>query len=92
LDWSARVIVPFVSAYVVLVTLLALGILRLGDVITWPARWVAIVFLGVIFAPLAVLLVAAVFGGDGSSGGPSLLGLELPSLLNWIPDLFFPWL
>jgi multisubunit Na+/H+ antiporter MnhG subunit len=73
MDWSARIVVPFVAAFVLLTAVVVLAVLRLGGVITWPARWVVFVLFALLLAPVALVFLAATTDAEKRSedGGVS---------------------
>lgn len=81
MEWKARFIVPFVTAFVLLTAAVVLAILRLGGVIAWPARWVVLVLLVVLLAPIALLFMASAAQAEQRS--------EPNSILDWISNLFW---
>jgi len=81
-EWSARVVVPFVTAFLLLTTVVVLAVLRLGGVISWPARWVVFVVFAFLLAPVALVFIAATARAEQQS--------EPNSFLDWINNLL-PW-
>ena len=74
--WNRRVVLPAVGGFVLLSILVSGSVLRLGGVIDWPSRGLAIVLLVALLLPIGVLFARAI--GEWSDSG-------------WL-KLFFPWL
>src|SRR6185437_8860851 len=58
-NWSPRIVLPFVRLLVLGTTSVVIGILRLGGMVTWPARWVVFLLFGLMVAPAAMMLLSA---------------------------------
>ena len=83
MDWSARVVVPAVVAFVLVTTTVVIAILRLGGVITWPALWLVFVLFTLLLVPVVLLLVTAAIDGERRT--------ESDGVLGWLNNLM-PWL
>ena len=82
-DWNARIVAPFVGVFVVLAAVVVLAILRLGELTSWPPRWLAFVFLVLLLLPIALVLLSAIAQAERES--------EPETFLGWISNLL-PWL
>jgi len=83
MEWRARIVVPFVTVFVLLAAMVVLAILRLGGVIAWPARWVVLVLFALLLAPIVLVFIAATAQAERQS--------EPSGALNWLNNLL-PWL
>jgi hypothetical protein len=79
MDWGWKELVQIACFALLVGTALALALLRLGDLTSWPGRGVALAVLAVILAPVVIgLLAAARDSAAGSDGSDGLLSLLLP--------------
>jgi hypothetical protein len=78
MDWGWRELAQIAGFAQLVGTTLALALLRLGDVISWPSRGIAFAALIVILAPVVIVLLDAARDTAESEGPGGLLSLLLP--------------
>jgi hypothetical protein len=83
MDWSARVVVPAVLAFVLVTTAVVVAVLRLGRVINWPALWVVLVLFTVLLVPVVLVLLSVLTDAEKRT--------ESNGVLGWLNNLT-PWL
>ena len=83
MDWSAKVVVPAVVAFVLVTTAVVLAVLRLGRVINWPSLWVVLVLFTLLLVPVVLVLVSATIDAEQRT--------ESNGVLGWLNNLM-PWL
>jgi hypothetical protein len=83
MDWSAKVVVPAVIAFVLVTSAVVLAVLRLGKVINWPALWVVLVLFTLLLVPVVLVLVSSAIDEEQRT--------ESSGVLGWLNNLM-PWL
>lgn len=68
MEWKPKIVLPIVGCGVLLGTAVVVGILRLGGLVDWPARWVVFTLFGLLVVPIAVLLASAANEAARQSG------------------------
>jgi hypothetical protein len=71
-DWNPKVILPIATLGVLASVAVVLGVLRLGEVITWPARWVVLTGFAVVAVAVAAVVVVASTDADRRSEDPPI--------------------
>jgi hypothetical protein len=73
METSGKVVATMVAVFVVVGGAVMLSIVRLAGIITWPPVWAVFAVVGVILAPLALLLLSSSKTGGYSDGRKGLL-------------------
>jgi archaellum biogenesis protein FlaJ (TadC family) len=81
MKWSAKDILRLAVVFLLLATVVVVAILRLGGLITWPDRTVALIALALMLVPIGLLLVGVVMDSEEKSD----------SGWSWLAWIFPPW-